>query len=106
MPKAVMGLALAWLACLVPDGARAELKDYQIARMIMLKSDCQLTALTRELKTDGSAVFTGQCKNASHYPDGIVVLCPDIENNDERSCKIATESKTFDGLKLLQSEEE
>lgn len=90
----------------LPGPAQAELKDYQIARLIMLKSDCQLIELAREVKADRSAVFSGQCSNASHYPDGIVVLCPDIDNNDERSCRIATEAKTFDSLNLLQREDE
>lgn len=105
MPRAVWVL-VASLAALVPSVTQAELKDYQIARLIILKSECQLSVLSRDVKADGSVIFTGECKNVSHYPDGIVVFCPDLDNNDERSCKIETKQKSFDNLQLLQGQEE
>ena len=104
--RAIAATMLAGLVALPPNVVLAELKDGQIARLIMLKSDCHLAELTREVKADRSAVYSGQCKNASHYPDGIVVLCPDIDNNDERTCNIATKSKTFDSLDLLRRADE
>ncbi|MDJ0514050.1 MAG: hypothetical protein QNJ62_11470 [Methyloceanibacter sp.] len=97
---------VACLAGWMPSIAQAELKDYQIARLIMLKSGCQLSVLLRSVKADGSVAFTGKCKNATHYPDLIIVFCPDLDSNDERSCEIKTNKKSFDNLQLLQSQDE
>lgn len=90
---------------MVPCAALAELKDYQVGRLIMLKSDCQVTSLKRTEEKDGSWTYRGVCGNKTFYPDGIRVNCPDPQSNDERSCVIETKAKSFDHLKLLQRPE-
>jgi len=80
----------------------AEVKDYQIRRLIYIYSSCNLDAnsLKRTENKNKSLHFHGRCKNASFYPDGIEVTCPDKEY--ELHCKIQTESLSFDHLNLLQ----
>lgn len=83
--------------------ASAELKDFQIARLILTQSECILKGqLTRVERTDGSWSYHGTCGNETFYPDGIDVLCPDPDNNDERACKILTRKKQFLYLELLR----
>lgn len=100
------------LACTVmvlltaPQSAWAELKDYQIIRMIMLKSECQLAELTREVNQDRSAKFKATCKNESFYPEGVTITCPDIDNNDERTCAMDAKKRSFDSLELLKNAQE
>lgn len=96
-----IGVGLA-IALLLPQAAIAELKDYQIARMIMLKTECQLEDLKRNVREDGSVQFKATCKNISFYPDGVTITCPDIDENDERTCAMDAKKKSFDSLKLLQ----
>jgi predicted NAD/FAD-binding protein len=81
----------------------AAVQDYQVIRLIMMKSECVQDQLTRTDKSDGSIEFLAHCKNLSHYPDGLHVVCSDGE--DERSCKVQTQAKQFNSLKLLQSSE-
>lgn len=81
---------------------RAELKDYQVGRLIMLRSDCQVVGLTRKEESNGSWTYLGRCSNESFYPDGIRVRCPDPESNDERTCVIETKARKFESLRLLQ----
>lgn len=85
---------------------RAELKDYQVGRLIMLKSECQVVGLDRTEEEDGSWTYIGECSNESFYPDGVRVTCPDPENNDERTCIIHTKAKKFDSLELLRPKSE
>ena len=83
--------------------SEAAVQEYQVNRLILMKSDCVKTDLVRTDKPDGSIEFMASCKNLSHFPDGLRVICSDAEN--ERSCKIATMAKQFDSLSLLQSSE-
>ncbi len=88
------------LACLcIP--AHAGIQDYQIIRLISMKSDCSRKNLERTDNENGTVSFFAACSNVSHYPDGVKVLCDDPDN--EQSCKILTESKKFEYLKLLQN---
>lgn len=89
-----------------PQSAWAEMKDYQIIRMIMLKSECQLAELKRHVREDRSVEFKATCKNESFYPDGVTITCPDIDNNDERTCAMDAKRKSFDSLELLQKAQE
>ncbi|MEM0910935.1 MAG: hypothetical protein AAGJ37_08155, partial [Pseudomonadota bacterium] len=82
------------------SGVYASILDYQIVRLIAMDSDCASDELTRTNNDDGTVSFFMTCTNVSHYPDGVIVHCPDATN--ERSCKVKTESKSFDNLKLLQ----
>lgn len=86
---------------LVSVSALASVKDYQVKRLIMMKSDCVEQSLERNESENGGLLFVAQCKNLSHYPDGVKVLCEDPE--DERSCKLQTKAKSYDHLRLLQS---
>lgn len=92
----------AFFLCNYYQPVRAELKDYQIVRMIMLKSECQLAELERDLKPDRSVKFKASCKNESFYPDGVTITCPDIDNNDAHACVLDAKKKSFDSLELLQ----
>ncbi|EAR62090.1 hypothetical protein [Neptuniibacter caesariensis] len=79
----------------------AEVKDYQVIRLIAMKSECQREDLNRFNRDKKSVTFQAKCSNVSHYPDGVKVHCSD--RGDERSCKIMTAAKEFNHLKLLQS---
>lgn len=95
----VLGAVLALGVGTAP--AMAEIKDYQIARMLNLRTDCQLHALKRVEPKPGEAErFIGECGNATFYPDGIEVACP--EPDDEWSCRVETEKKSFPKLDLLR----
>ena len=92
---ACMALAL---ALVVP--ATAEVKDYQIRRMLMLKTECQVVGLDIETLEQGKGRFLAACENVSHYPDGVEILCPDTE--DERECRIVTVKREFRHLESLR----
>lgn len=79
----------------------AGIQDYQIIRLITMKSDCSRKSLERTDNENGTVSFFAACSNVSHYPDGVKVLCDDQDN--EQSCKILTKSKKFEHLKLLQN---
>lgn len=78
----------------------AGIQDYQIVRLITMKSDCNRSSLKRVNKPDGAVLFFSECSNVSHYPDGVTVICVDPDN--EQSCKVQTQAKQFDYLKMLQ----
>lgn len=77
---------------MLPAAAVAEVKEYQIRRMLMLKTECSLTGLAISAK-DGKDRFFADCENVSHYPDGVEILCPQTE--DERECTIVTRKREF-----------
>ncbi len=74
------------------DAAFAEVKEYQIRRMLMLRTECSVTSLEVSAR-DGKDLFSAGCENVAHYPDGVEVLCPDTE--DERECTILTRKREF-----------
>ncbi|MEQ8824429.1 MAG: hypothetical protein RIC14_08650 [Filomicrobium sp.] len=100
--RAILFVALTAILCGYGSSANAELKDYQVGRLIMLKSECKVVTLSRNEEVDGSWTYLGTCSNESFYPDGIKVTCADPDNNDERACVIHTKAKQFDSLRLLQ----
>lgn len=83
-------------------GARAEIKDYMIARLITFKSTCGLLELKRHERSDGSVLFRATCSDEVFYPDGIDVICPDRDDSDDRACAIVTEKKKFQYLEMLR----
>ncbi|MEQ1709926.1 MAG: hypothetical protein ABL908_00830 [Hyphomicrobium sp.] len=85
--------------------ARADIKDYMISRLIMLKSECHLMQLARTEHTDGTVEFHGTCSNLTFYPDGIDIACPELASDDERTCRIKTPAKVFKNLDLLRQRE-
>ena len=94
---------LAGVLAVTPIPARAEVKEYQIRRMLMLKTECTVTGLDISRLADPAAYrdrFFATCENVSHYPDGVEILCPDTE--DERDCRLMTAKRDFPHLRLLQ----
>ena len=102
LKRALAPAALA-VALGLPAGARAEVKEYQIRRMLMLKTACTVTGLDIARIEGGGhdrERFLATCENVSHYPDGVEILCPDTE--DERECRILTRKREFPHLHLLK----
>lgn len=86
------------------QAARAEIKDYQIARMLNFRTECHLHALKRLPPRDGEIErFAGECGNKTFYPDGIEISCP--EADDEWACKVITQKRNFENLDLLRPRE-
>lgn len=89
-------------ALLLPVPAHAEVKEYQIRRMLMLKTDCTVTGLDITRIADDPRLrerFRATCENVSHYPDGVEIVCPDTV--DERDCTLLTAKREFPHLRLL-----
>ena len=85
----------------LPSTAKAEIKDYMIRRMLILKTECKLDELKRSEPKEGGFNFLASCKNVSFYPDGVKITCSDKDL--ETSCKIKTKAKKFDDLNLLKN---
>lgn len=98
------------------DTARGEIKEYQIRRMLMLKTECGVSGLDIS-KMTGSVTsgappavgsqddrytdrFRATCENVAYYPDGVEIVCPDTE--DEQDCRLLTRKREFPHLKLFQ----
>ncbi|GJD91415.1 MULTISPECIES: hypothetical protein [Methylobacterium] len=94
--------ALVLLTVLAPAGAiRAEgIKEYQIRRLLMLKTECTVSGLQVEELEGGASRFRAGCENVSHYPDGVEIQCPNTE--DDRECRILTARREFPHLRALQ----
>ena len=78
----------------------AAILEYQIRRLIIIKTECQIIRVTKSENKDGSLTYHTKCENVSFYPDGVKINCtdPDLET----SCKILTKKKRFDNLDLLK----
>ena len=85
----------------LPSLAKAEIKDYMIRRMIILKTECKLDELKRSEPSEGGFKYLAICENVSFYPDGVTINCSD--KDVETSCKIKTKAKKFDNLNLLKN---
>ncbi len=85
----------------LPSAAKAEIKDYMIRRMIILKTECKLDELKRSEPSEGGFKYLAICENVSFYPDGVTINCSD--KDVETSCKIKTKAKKFDKLNLLKN---
>ena len=92
-------LALTWAGA-----AAAEIKEYQIRRMLMLKTQCGVSGLDIATIADPADRYTHRflatCENVTHYPDGVEILCPDTE--DERDCRMLTVKREFPHLHLMR----
>ena len=94
---------LAAASALAAEPTFAEIKDYQIARMMNFRTECNLVALKRIPPTKGEVErFAGDCGNRTFYPDGVEISCP--EENDEWACKVVTQKKNFENLDMLRQE--
>jgi len=78
----------------------AQILDYQILRLVAMKSECQRDEIQREVSDKGGLLFRVSCQNVSHYPEGLQIGCPDAHN--ERSCKLLNRGREFKQLHLLQ----
>ena len=79
--------------------ARAEINDYQIRRLILYQTGCKLDSLARQPVAGGAVNFLISCRNLSFYPEGVLIRCAD--GDDETTCEVKTESRSFD-LKMLR----
>ena len=79
---------------------QAEINDYQIRRLILYQTDCRLDELARQ-PAGGGLNFLATCQNLSFYPEGVLIECGD--GDDETTCKVKTESRSFD-LKMMQQD--
>ncbi|MGU3388714.1 hypothetical protein ACLBYG_29755 [Methylobacterium sp. D53M] len=79
-----------------PEG----IKEYQVRRLLMLKTECGVGGLAVEDLDGGATRFVATCENVSHYPDGVEVRCPNSE--DDRDCTILTQKRVFPHLRALQ----
>lgn len=95
-----MARLLIFLGFVFSSVSYAGIQDYQIIRLITMKSECNRQSLERIDNENGTVSFFASCSNVSHYPDGVSILCSDSEN--EQTCKIQTQAKEFNHLKLLQ----
>ena len=78
---------------------QAEINDYQIRRLILYQTGCKLDSLARQPIAGGALNFLVACQNLSFYPDGVLIECGD--GDDASTCKVRTQSRSFD-LKMLQ----
>lgn len=92
-------LAFAAAPVLIGSDAYAEVKDFQIRRMLMLKTECQVTGLEDQAGPEGAHRFLAACENVGFYPDGVEILCP--PSHDEMDCQIVTKKTEFRHLRPL-----
>jgi len=55
----------------------AAILEYQIRRLILFKTGCQIVSVTRTENKDGSLIYLTKCENVSFYPDGVKIICTD-----------------------------
>lgn len=83
--------------------ANPEIKDYEIARFVYLKTNCGLRAQKRLNPGGRPLLFHIECHNASNWPDGMGLSCS--EPDDDRTCRVTTEERRFKSLDLLRRPE-
>jgi hypothetical protein len=93
-------LAAVWAALGSGTPAEAEIHDYMILRLVYLETTCGTDTLSRLEAPQHHRRFRIHCRNTSAYPDGLTVLCTDID--DDRSCIVETQPREFRDLRLLQ----
>lgn len=96
------GGIVALLTVLAGGTAKAEIKDYEMRRFILYKTECHIDELSKEATKDGGLNFLAKCQNEALYPDGLRIKCGD--GNNANSCKVKTEPTTFQ-LELLQKKD-
>lgn len=95
----LMRSALLLLIMLAASYAHAEIKDYEIRRLIIYQTECTLDDISRKSTDDGGVDFLATCQNQAFYPDGLLISCSD--SDDTSSCAVKTEPISIE-LKLLQ----
>lgn len=96
-PAVALGAAVC--SCLCGASLRAEIHEHEIRRLIYLTTSCGFVTLTPLVTEGPTRRYRSDCKDASAYPEGLTVLCTDI--NDDRSCKVETKQRRFDSLDLI-----
>eukprot|EP00456_Euglypha_rotunda_P078589 TRINITY_DN7516_c0_g2_i1.p1 TRINITY_DN7516_c0_g2~~TRINITY_DN7516_c0_g2_i1.p1 ORF type:complete len:106 (+),score=21.94 TRINITY_DN7516_c0_g2_i1:283-600(+) len=93
--------ALLLLSMLSPiDRALARVQDYQVLRLLSYDSECRVEKLGEAQPLDHVGLrYHVVCSNSNAYPQGLDIECRDAD--DERSCRVLTQAKTFDQLHLL-----
>ena len=71
-------------------------KKSLIQSEIPYQTGCKLDSVARR---PGALKFLVACQNLSFYPDGVLIEC--VDGDDETTCKVRTQSRSFD-LKMLQ----
>ena len=93
--------ALVFVAgCFCTWQLNAAILEYQIRRLILFKTECQIVSVTKSQDKNGSLNYHTKCENVSFYPDGVSIICTDPDQ--ETSCKIMTKKKSFESLDLLK----
>jgi len=98
--KRLRSLGILALTAALPDPASAEIQEYQIRRLVYLSSSCGLESFERSETPPDVRRFKILCRNTTAYPQGLNVLCTDVD--DDRSCSIETPVQRFESLELLQ----
>ena len=85
--------------------ASSEIHDYMILRLLYLGTSCGVQTLVRLDEPNANLRrFKADCRDANSYPHGIFVTCTNID--DDRSCRIDTEAKSFDSLDLMRPKDD
>jgi hypothetical protein len=82
--------------------AQAEIKDYEVLRLLYLHTPCGMASVTSRETTPERVRFKADCQNLTAFPDGAEVVCTD--HNDDRSCRVETNAKDFNNLELLKQD--
>jgi hypothetical protein len=93
------GSVQALLFVFMVSNAEAEIKDYQMRRLVTYQTVCNLDELVKRPMANGAIDFLVACQNKMSYPDGLLISCHDAD--DISSCEAKTEPLNIE-LKLLQ----
>jgi len=80
----------------------AEIQTYQVRRLLAMKTTCQIAEIQMRDAVAPSRQYHADCANSGFYPSGVDVHCADRE--DERTCVVLTEARSFEYLRMLQPE--
>jgi hypothetical protein len=93
-------IAAVLLVGMICSAAQAVTAEYQIRRLVYLKTSCGLESLVALETSSGRERFEATCNNISAYPNGLEIICTDPV--DDRSCMITTRAVRFDQLQLMR----
>ena len=94
------GAPFALLITVLALPAAAEIQEYQVRRLLLMRTSCEVTVIRMDERAGRARSYHADCVNAGFYPDGVEIDCADRE--DERSCVVLTTARSFDHLRLLQ----
>ncbi len=92
--------------CVAPiasGAALAEIKDYEVLRLLYLHTPCGMASIVSRQTSEHEVRLRADCQNRTAFPDGAEVVCTD--HHDDRSCRVETPSREFDSLELLRPSE-